>query len=161
MLALVAAACASSRGGTRADIPLEYQELVPAGTRLSLRLESKLSAQGARIGDTVRARTVDEVRGVSGELLLPRDALVTARVVDREGAGAAAVIWLRLESLEMAKRVQVLRGEVVAAELPGSAAPPLAMPDRGLRGELPPGTRLEVELSRPVTSLSAIRSRYE
>lgn len=161
LVALCVCACGGSRGAQRAAIPLEYQEEVPAGTRIALRLEGKLSAATAPIGETVRARTVEDLKGVSGELLVPRDAVVTGRVVDREGAGPGAVIWVRIESLEMAKRVQLMRGEVVAAGPPDGATPPTAMPDRGLRGELAPGTRLEVELSRPITTLSAIRSRYE
>lgn len=155
-LTVVALGCAGSNKASRADIPLEYQEQVPAGTRLAVTLEEPLGA-ASPVGTMVRARTVQEVRGVSGEILVPRDAVVTGKVIDREGAS----MWVRIESLEMARRIQTMRGEVVAARLPAKEAQPISQPDRSLRGDLPKGTELAIELSRPLTSLSAIRSRFE
>ena len=163
LLTVAALGCAGSHTTSRAEIPLEYQEQVPVGTRVSVTLDEPLTA-ASPVGTMVRARTVQEVRGVSGEILVPRDAVVTGKVIDREGSSQA--MWVRIETLEMARRIQTMRGEVVAARLPVPAkdakdAQPVSQPDRGLRGDLPKGTELEIELSRPLTSLSAIRSRFE
>jgi hypothetical protein len=154
-------ACAGPRS-VRGPAPIDRAEIVPAGTPLVVELDEPVSLRRG-VGTFVRGRTVRAVRGPYNEVMVPRGARVHLRVVDR-GPGPYAAVWLRAESIEMGGRAQRLRGEIVGASMDrsyGRHAPrPPIYRDRSIRGDLPRGTVLELQLTQPIYSIAAVRSRF-
>lgn len=158
--ALLAAACGGGTTSVTSTALVERQGVIPAGTQMTIALSQPLSSTHSPVGELVSGVTRDPVVAQNGELLVPRGSRVFGRVVDRQGYGPEAAVWLRVESLEMGGVVQRMRGDVVGTVLPDETGGRLARySDRSLRGELPRGTLIQVVLSRPVNSLAAIRSR--
>jgi hypothetical protein len=165
--AVVAAACGGGQTYVRGQAAVYVDETtltVPAGARMTVALDQFVSPMRNPVGDVVRARTIYPIHARSGEILVPAGARVYARVVDVYAAGPRSGIYLQPESIEMGGRVQRLRGEIIAAAVPQNTGyysrGPILLSDRRLRGDLPPGTQLEIELSQPIHSLAAVRSRY-
>jgi hypothetical protein len=125
-------------GGTYAH----RADVVPAGSVLVVRLDQHLSAGRMTPGQPVYGRTIGDLRGYDGELLVPRGSYVMGRIVGRRGYGMGAEVAIRFETIQMGGVNQRL-GETVA-----------------IRGALPRGSRLEIQLDRPIRSYAALRGRY-
>jgi hypothetical protein len=77
---------------------------VAAGTPLTIRIDQRLSARGSRDGDRFTGEVVDPVSDSSGNVVIPKGAPVTGKVVLAKGAGhfkGAADLELRLTSLSL------------------------------------------------------------
>lgn len=72
----------------RRDEPIDREERVniPAGTQLSLVLETPLSSETSRAGDRVEAR-VERAMSDEGRVLLPGGTVLKGHVLDAQGSG--------------------------------------------------------------------------
>ncbi len=113
---------------------------IPEGTMMWVRLEKPLSSRYSHLGEPIRARTVSEVQSETGEVLVPRNALILGQVSRRIGDA----IWLDLETLEYDGLKQRVRARFVGAEA-------------GFTGRLHAGDELAVRLDRPMWSIAAMR----
>ncbi len=173
---------------------------VPEGTTMWVRLENKLSAKHNGPGDRFSARVAQDITAPNGEVLIPRNAYVFGHVSDvrREySEDHPAMIFLDLDSIEMAGARQPLRGHITATDVPsafervkgrdvaigagigvvlggltkgwggavvggalGAAAGTAISMGRGSADEkLPKGTKLAIQLEKPVKSLAMVRGR--
>jgi hypothetical protein len=73
---------------SRRDEPIEREERVniPAGTQLSLVLETPLSSEASHTGDRVEAR-VERATSEDGRVLLPGGTVLKGHVLDAQGSG--------------------------------------------------------------------------
>jgi len=80
----------SGDNGTSAVIPasevVPVPQAIPAGTPLTVRLQSAISSASAQTGDTFDA-VLDEPVVVKGETLIPKGAEVTGRIVESNAGG--------------------------------------------------------------------------
>jgi hypothetical protein len=77
---------------------------VAAGTPLTIRIDQRLSARGSRDGDRFTGEVVDPVSDSAGNVVIPKGAPVTGKVVLAKSAGhfkGAADLELRLTSLTL------------------------------------------------------------
>src|SRR5688572_290725 len=107
----VLAACSGTAQVRSNTVLVERQGIVPAGTPLTIALEEPLSSTYSAVGHVVSGVMVEGLRSPNGELLVPRGSRVYGRVVDRQGYGPRAALWVRIESIEMGGVVQRMRGE--------------------------------------------------
>src|SRR5215469_4381446 len=68
---------------------------LPAGTPVTIRLQTALSSASARAGDTFAA-ILDEPIIVAGQILAERGAVVTGRIIDAKAAVRGGPGYLRL-----------------------------------------------------------------
>ena len=97
----------SSASGSSSAMPSRYlapaRLVIPAGTPLTVRLQSEVSSASAQSGDTFDA-VVDEPVVVKGETMIPRGANVTGRVVAANKGGRLhkpAYLRITLASVHM------------------------------------------------------------
>lgn len=91
---------------------------IPRGTEIVVRLQSALSSAGSHPGDAFSA-VLDKPVAVKGEVLAPRGARVSGRVVSVHAANAGfprAFLQLTLCSLEIAGRDVVLHSSAIFAK---------------------------------------------
>jgi hypothetical protein len=95
---------------------------VPEGTTLWVRLDTKLSAKKNYPGDGFSARVAEDIRDPNGEVLIPKNARVSGHVSDvrREYGDQPAMIFLDLDSIEIAGARQSLSGHIVATDVPST-----------------------------------------
>jgi hypothetical protein len=128
---------AAAPAGQAADEPD-----VPGGTELLARADAPLSSRFAHINQPVLLRTESVLVTPSGEVLVPKDAVITGQVTARIGER----VQIDLERLEMEGVAQPLKARIVGTE-------------NGFAGEIHAGDRLKIRLDGPVYSLAAVRAR--
>ncbi|MGZ3423673.1 MAG: hypothetical protein ACXVEF_35935 [Polyangiales bacterium] len=107
VLVLAATSCANLRTGpsTTTASPNEALQspIVASGTRFHARLESPLSSESARPGDTLTARLDEPLVAGDGTVVAPRGTLLTGRVLEVERGGLGRVT-VRFDELRVRGR---------------------------------------------------------
>lgn len=88
----------------RAERRTAERREVPRGTRVTLRLNERVSTESADAGDPVTAGVVQAVRDESGEVLIPEGAEAVGQVVASERSGGEndqAVLGIQFDSLQI------------------------------------------------------------
>jgi len=84
--------------------PPPPQVHVAAGTTLAIRVDQRLSAKGSKAGDTFTGEFVEPIADDGGNVVIPKGARVSGKVVAAKGRGhfkGAANLELRLTSLTL------------------------------------------------------------
>ena len=91
---------------------------IPSGTAVTVRMIDSVDSQVAHLGDTFRA-SVDEPVNVNGQVLIPRGADVTAKLVEDQQSGKIAgktILKLALSSIKIGDRNVEVTTQDVAKE---------------------------------------------
>jgi hypothetical protein len=114
--------------------------MVPAGTTLWAQIDEHGTG-----GGSVQVTTIADVRSRDGrEVLIPRGSVLLGQVLHSDGLREQIVF----NTLEMEGAPQRVRVEVLTNE--GAGVP-----------HLMPGTKLQLVLRAPISSLATVRPRYE
>jgi hypothetical protein len=125
---------------------------LPAGTRLSLTLDSELSSKVASVNDTFLATVSRPVR-VNDTVILPAGAMVVGRVTTASPAslfGRGGTLRLSFESLKVVNGSRHIDGKLVPSIEPGHPFFLFAAFVKGREARLKKDEEFEIELKRDV-----------
>jgi hypothetical protein len=115
-----APAPAAAEPAAPAPEPAPPVRAVPAGSTLELALETALSTEESKVGDTFWATVTEDILGEQSEVLIPLGSRVRGRVVESMESPSSeqpAVLTLEIESVTLDGAVRPLRATVVDVEM--------------------------------------------
>ena len=93
--------------------------VVPAGTRIRVRMDTEVNSKAASAGDTFLVRTAEPVRN-RGVMVLPKGAVIEARIVSAKRASVGSTdgrLEVRFERVRISRDEAIPMNAVLAAPL--------------------------------------------